>query len=398
MYLKAKAINPEFRFAYEGLGQIYIEWKRYDEAIKCFEKAIQKKSLHFMAYGYLAEIYALHLNDKDKAIALLQTFEDNLMKWGKKDKDSRLSHTIGIAALYLRINSLDEFNNLLDQAIEYNNDRAAVWNRITGQVIYLKMNRNIEKNLLTILELNPLEFKANMRLSYIYRIEQSNHKKYKRFLKIFVKNLHNWVDENGYINSKDNYYSILSDAVDTYSKRNNNSMINWLQSESIKLCQKIINSTPDNEKKFRDYESVFIRHNHLSSFSSASAKFKICYVNFWHPEVVIVDIYKYYVNNSTEKRKQNYIDKLLSIKPMDQRTFPTLAYYHIKYGSAAKADSLYDLALKSSKYKKSEAKQIAEIVRGNGKDRYYMKYLDISRNSVDEKNDFLIQGKYEIGH
>ena len=67
MFLKAKAINVDFRFAYEGLGQIYIEWKRYDEAIKCFEKAIERKSLHFFAYSKLAEIYKVHLNDREKS-------------------------------------------------------------------------------------------------------------------------------------------------------------------------------------------------------------------------------------------------------------------------------------------------------------------------------------------
>ncbi len=105
MFLKAKAINPEFRFAYEGLGKIYIEWERYDEAIACFEKAIQKKSLHFVAYRYLAAIYKEHLNNRDKAIEVLQTFEEHLMKYGKQDEKSKRKYYRELSRMY---NKIDE--------------------------------------------------------------------------------------------------------------------------------------------------------------------------------------------------------------------------------------------------------------------------------------------------
>ncbi len=103
VFLKAKAINPDFRFAYEGLGRIYIEWKRYDEAIACFEKAIERKSLHFMAYRYLAKIYKEHLNNRDKAIEVLQTFENNLLKYGKKDYQSKTWYYNKLKSIYKRI-------------------------------------------------------------------------------------------------------------------------------------------------------------------------------------------------------------------------------------------------------------------------------------------------------
>ncbi len=112
-YLQAKDIDNEFRYAYEGLGKTYMEMERFEEAVKCFEKAIEKKSLHFEAYEKLAEIYAVHLDDREKAVELLQTFENNLMDFGDKDKESRLSYYKGLGDIYAQIKEL----SLIDSCV-----------------------------------------------------------------------------------------------------------------------------------------------------------------------------------------------------------------------------------------------------------------------------------------
>ncbi len=112
-YLQAKDVDSEFRYAYEGLGKTYIEMNRFEEAVKCFEKAIEKKSLHFEAYEKLAEIYAVHLDDREKAVELLQTFENNLMDFGDKDKESRLSYYKGLGDIYAQIKEL----SLIDSCV-----------------------------------------------------------------------------------------------------------------------------------------------------------------------------------------------------------------------------------------------------------------------------------------
>ena len=108
-YLTAIDKNINFRFAYEGLGQIYIEWERYDEAIKCFEKAIERKLLHFKAYENLAVIYATHLDKKDKAVEVLHTFEDSLMKIGKKDYMSKQRYYRNLSKIYEKINEPEKY-------------------------------------------------------------------------------------------------------------------------------------------------------------------------------------------------------------------------------------------------------------------------------------------------
>ena len=113
-YLKAKKKNVNFRFAYEGLGRIYIEWKQYDEAIKCFEKAIERKLFHFNAYRFLAEIYAVHSGDRDKAIEILQTFENNLLTLGKKDKRSAKFYFTELSKIYIDIGEYSYVDSCLN--------------------------------------------------------------------------------------------------------------------------------------------------------------------------------------------------------------------------------------------------------------------------------------------
>ena len=69
---KALELNPKYFFAYNNLGNAFLNLKKYNEAITHFNKAIEIKPDFFDA-----------LNNKGNALSRLNKYEDALLSYDK---------------------------------------------------------------------------------------------------------------------------------------------------------------------------------------------------------------------------------------------------------------------------------------------------------------------------
>ncbi len=144
-------------------------WERFDEAIKCYEKAIERKSLHFHAYSMLARIYALQLDKRDKAIEILQTFEDHLMKYGKQDIDSKCQNYELLSRIYNRIDEPEIAIEIEKKKFKIKPADRGDKILLTGLYIKTKQFDKVEKIFLDLLQEEGFSFDTYKRLISFYK-------------------------------------------------------------------------------------------------------------------------------------------------------------------------------------------------------------------------------------
>ena len=57
-YDKAMEIQPNYSYAWSGKGNVYSNLKKYDEAIKCYDKAIELESDNVYAWNGKGNVYS----------------------------------------------------------------------------------------------------------------------------------------------------------------------------------------------------------------------------------------------------------------------------------------------------------------------------------------------------
>ncbi len=337
MFLKAKAINPEFRFAYEGLGQIYIEWKRYDVAIACFEKAIQKKSLHFMAYYYLATTYKEHLNNKDKAIEVLQTFENNLLKYGRKDYQRKVWYYGRLRSIYKRI-----YEPELADSMQVKSSRLVPSTPDDFKIQADMLNRmrkydQVEDNYEKLLNQNGYKFEWYRGLYYSYRNQ-------------------NRADAD--------IQELLREFIDQMEKQplENKSMMEICELHSF--CMDYNVDFDLKERLSREVDRIVIYLNNLPDSVIAKTR-STKYIIFPEPTDVIpiLDpgtlkitspgqaewmLYNPVTKIKNPELKDWYIRKLLMIKPKTSSILKEITSLHLRYSDTKTAKEFFEYALSFS--------------------------------------------------
>ncbi len=391
MYLKAKVIDPEFRFAYEGLGQIYIEWKRFDEAIICFEKAIERKSFHFQAYGYLAEIYAVHLNKRKRAIEVLQTFEDNLMKFGKKEQGIRADYYIQLAAIYYKIDMLSESRAYLESAAQLSTNRESI-NRVYVNSILSMYDEDMkEKLLIEFSREKQFEQYANFMLQGFYRKHSKDSSDYKKHVTNFVNSLYEKISKSQNVSGNESL--TFCQAIMYFDQKGDSIMLRWLTEQTLKLCELILNNNPDdyimhNEK----FESIFRHKEQVSEnvYSKPKSKTRKVfksgkpYISFENPEITILNTYIQLAENGKSSDKEKYRNLLFGFKPKCFRSYQILADFHLRNNSPEIADTLYSIILEKSRLKKSDSEKLSMKFSMYNYYNLSKKYLDIAAKSIDQ--------------
>jgi len=102
-YQKAISINPEYAYAYSGIGFVYFSEGNYDKTIEMYRKAINLNSGNAKAYVYMGLCYD-HKGNYDQAITLYE-------------KAIRINPEN--AGIYYSLGSAYEKNGEHERAIEY---------------------------------------------------------------------------------------------------------------------------------------------------------------------------------------------------------------------------------------------------------------------------------------
>jgi len=173
-YLKATALDPQLFDSYLGLGHLYAQTKRYDEALAKMEQALTVNPKNISAYmltgiiheqradipkarvayekvlelnprfgpaaNNLAYIYSEHGGDKEKALTLAQTAKELL------PEDPRVTDTL--AWILYKRGIYERSLSLLKESIEKLGDNAEVQYHY-GMALYKTGNRQAAKEALT---------------------------------------------------------------------------------------------------------------------------------------------------------------------------------------------------------------------------------------------------------
>ena len=149
------AVHPDAAAAHNNLGRIYMQMRRWNEAITELQEAIRLDPDLFLAYFSLSSIYLYEVADLDAAV---QTAQRQL---ARDPRSARAYAQLGAA--YAGKNDLRQAESALRKALELDRDpRYTIdWYRL-GHVLRLQGRYDeARRTYLQILELDPKEISAD---------------------------------------------------------------------------------------------------------------------------------------------------------------------------------------------------------------------------------------------
>jgi tetratricopeptide (TPR) repeat protein/tRNA A-37 threonylcarbamoyl transferase component Bud32/TolB-like protein len=146
--------RPDSASAHNNLGRIYMQMRRFPEAVAQFQEAIRLDPDLFLAYFSLNTIYLYELGDNDSAIATAQR------QLARNDRAARAYAQLGAA--YAAKGDLRQAENALRKALEIDPaPRYAVDHYRLGHILRLQGRFDEARNVyLHLLEIAPTEISA----------------------------------------------------------------------------------------------------------------------------------------------------------------------------------------------------------------------------------------------
>ena len=160
LYKRARTIDPNDPRAYEGLGVLYAEQKRFTEAIAEYEGGLEKDSTNVNLLNGLGYVYK-EMGQHRKAI---DYYNKSLLY-----ERENLSTQYAIADVYIQMSQPDMAISYLKDIVAKRSDNMEVVEKLGETLLELKRYAEAEKEYIKLIENKPDNYYYHLKLGEAYQ-------------------------------------------------------------------------------------------------------------------------------------------------------------------------------------------------------------------------------------
>ena len=262
LYQNVLKYSPSSARVHNNLGNIYVNIKEYENAIKEFEEAIRLKAKYFEVYNNLGIVYQLQ-----------KQYEEAIRKYEKaiEINPNYAEAYNNLAGVYALLEEYEKAISLCEKALSLGRDTPEIQNNLGA--IYALQGKYEEAiiHYIKTIEMNPDHFDAYKNLGIIYNAQE----KYSRAVKALTKaaklnprcaNTHNelglaYKNLGKYAKAVKEYETALKIDPEYFQSYNNLGVIYSIAGEyeeAIKVYKKSISINPDCPQTYKNLGIIYL--------------------------------------------------------------------------------------------------------------------------------------------